>query len=421
MHWSKTRHRDHEACPRRFFYAYVAAPQNPAIRKLADVSAPALIRHEAVRRSISWLLREHGTRGAGAMATAQEHARVALRRGCPSSDEAEGQITISDVCIANFAEVLLPELANGTILRVGANSPAEFLYDGLSILVQPELVVRWSDHIEIATWKTGSRDWHDSNEARLKACGLTCWARSALKVVEVPVRCSDVYLRDGVERETTELLDADLRELVRKAKEMVKACSRSAKIRDFEARPGSACKFCSFTSICPEFGAFYEGDYGIDALADVVAVFGAAETDNDPMVTDKRDFFLCHVSPDKEEVVRPLARSLEARGISYWLDEAEIMVGDSIVRAIQKGLRMARFVLCCISDAFFERGWPNKEVEAAMSMEIESGRTVVVPVLRCTIERYKNELPLMGDKRVVNWSDGLDTIIGELERLRTRG
>jgi len=42
----------------------------------------------------------------------------------------------------------------------------------------------------------------------------------------------------------------------------------------------------------------------------------------------ERDFFLCHASSDKDDVIRPVAGSLQELGFSLWLDEAELELGD---------------------------------------------------------------------------------------------
>jgi len=41
------------------------------------------------------------------------------------------------------------------------------------------------------------------------------------------------------------------------------------------------------------------------------------------------DVFICHASEDKDAVARPLAKALEARGLTVWLDEFQIKLGDS--------------------------------------------------------------------------------------------
>ena len=56
---------DYVQCPRRFFYANVAAPRNPAIRDLAERRTAALIRHELVRGAIRRVLRSGNFEGKG--------------------------------------------------------------------------------------------------------------------------------------------------------------------------------------------------------------------------------------------------------------------------------------------------------------------------------------------------------------------
>ena len=40
------------------------------------------------------------------------------------------------------------------------------------------------------------------------------------------------------------------------------------------------------------------------------------------------DAFISHASEDKDEVARPLAKSLEGAGFKIWLDESQLNVGD---------------------------------------------------------------------------------------------
>ena len=133
-----------------------------------------------------------------------------------------------------------------------------------------------------------------------------------------------------------------------------------------------------------------------------------------------REFFLCHVSDDKDTMVRPLARALEAQGMSCWLDEAEILVGDSLITAVQTGLKSSRYLVCFITDAFFERGWPNAELEAALSMQLGGRAMTVLPIIDCDTEKYKADYALLSPKKAARWSDGIDGLVAELRRVRDR-
>ena len=58
--------------------------------------------------------------------------------------------------------------------------------------------------------------------------------------------------------------------------------------------------------------------------------------------------FLSHASPDRP-VVRRIATALRAAGHETWLYEEEILVGESIPAAVERGLREAHFVVLCLS------------------------------------------------------------------------
>ncbi|PYX75965.1 MAG: hypothetical protein DMG72_06240 [Acidobacteria bacterium] len=55
------------------------------------------------------------------------------------------------------------------------------------------------------------------------------------------------------------------------------------------------------------------------------------------MAGKTKDLFLCHSSQDKG-VVRAFAKLLDQRAITYWYDEAEIKIGDSISKEVGTGL-----------------------------------------------------------------------------------
>jgi hypothetical protein len=70
--------------------------------------------------------------------------------------------------------------------------------------------------------------------------------------------------------------------------------------------------------------------------------------------------FLSHSSKDCEPVLR-LAKDLRKRGISVWLDEWEIDVGDPITEKIQAGLSHAQYVAVWLTKDSVNSGWVTKE------------------------------------------------------------
>jgi hypothetical protein len=66
------------------------------------------------------------------------------------------------------------------------------------------------------------------------------------------------------------------------------------------------------------------------------------------------DVFLSHASEDKN-FVRELAEALKQRGVTYWLDEIQLKLGDSLREVIDKGLASSRFGVVVLSNYFFAK------------------------------------------------------------------
>ena len=59
--------------------------------------------------------------------------------------------------------------------------------------------------------------------------------------------------------------------------------------------------------------------------------------------SNKYDVFICHASEDKLEVARPLAEALQQEGLRVWYDDFTLRLGDSLRRAIERGLKQSRY------------------------------------------------------------------------------
>lgn len=90
--------------------------------------------------------------------------------------------------------------------------------------------------------------------------------------------------------------------------------------------------------------------------------------------------FLSHNSADKP-FVRRLASDLDAQGIGYWLDEAEIKVGESLIEKIREGIDDAAYVAVILSPDSVNSRWVQREVDVAMNQEIQGRRVKVLPVM----------------------------------------
>src|SRR5437660_8891601 len=120
------------------------------------------------------------------------------------------------------------------------------------------------------------------------------------------------------------------------------------------------------------------------------------------MAGKTKDLFLCHSSQDKG-VVGAFAKLLDQRAITYWYDEAEIKIGDSISKEVGTGLLESRYLLAFVSPSFLRRKFPDWELRNALTCA--TGREVLVVLLNTKLDVVLNRYPLLRDKRVEKGSD----------------
>lgn len=137
------------------------------------------------------------------------------------------------------------------------------------------------------------------------------------------------------------------------------------------------------------------------------------------LTPETRDVFLSHAFEDKDEFVIPFARELAKRGISCWLDEAEIHWGDRITQKINTGLQSSRYVIVFLSPRFVGKGWPESELAAALNKENSEGQTVVLPLVIGEERVVLSHYPLLRDKLHLNWNEGRAGIVDRLSSMLT--
>lgn len=132
----------------------------------------------------------------------------------------------------------------------------------------------------------------------------------------------------------------------------------------------------------------------------------------------KKDIFICHASEDKVSVARPLASSLAQRGLSYWIDEAEISVGESITERVNEGLKVSEFVVVILSRAFMAKNWPKRELWAVLNLEAKSAKVIIIPILVGTpteVDGIVEEFPLLNDKLFLLWNGDANRVANAIQ------
>jgi hypothetical protein len=139
--------------------------------------------------------------------------------------------------------------------------------------------------------------------------------------------------------------------------------------------------------------------------ASQVALREPVEPDGDMLGGQTWDVFISHASEDKADVARPLRDALARRGITVWLDEAQMKVGHSLRRKIDEGIRSSRFGVVIFSEAFFRKGWTNHELDGLVTRTV-AGEQSILPIWHgLDSNQVRNHSPSLADKVALNTTD----------------
>jgi hypothetical protein len=124
--------------------------------------------------------------------------------------------------------------------------------------------------------------------------------------------------------------------------------------------------------------------------------------------------FVSHSSSDKP-FIRQLAADLSNSGITVWLDEQKIKVGDSIVDKVGQGLAESDYFIIVLSENSVDSQWVKKELNQALLAEIEQRKVKVLP-----IKLSECEIPaLIKDKKYadfsLNYRSGLKDLLASMQ------
>jgi len=126
------------------------------------------------------------------------------------------------------------------------------------------------------------------------------------------------------------------------------------------------------------------------------------------------DFFICHASEDKQEIARPLADALIAKGLAVGYDDFSLDVGDTLTESIDHGLAGSKFGIVILSLNFFEKHWPKQELSGLATREV-NGKKVILPVWhRVGVDEVRAHSPTLAGRVAVSTEKGLDHVVERL-------
>lgn len=126
------------------------------------------------------------------------------------------------------------------------------------------------------------------------------------------------------------------------------------------------------------------------------------------------DIFISHASEDNRTATLPLAEALRHKGLTVWIDERELSVGDSLRERINEGIARSRYGVVILSPSFLDKHWPKNELNALLARE-ENGRKILIPV-RHEISQTEvaRDYPLIADRLSLSFADGLELVVDKI-------
>jgi TIR domain len=129
------------------------------------------------------------------------------------------------------------------------------------------------------------------------------------------------------------------------------------------------------------------------------------------------DVFISYASEDKDSVALPLCRLLRSMGVSVWLDENELELGDRLGREIDDAIANCRYGIVILSQAFVEKEWPKRELIRLLTRETP-GRKIVLPVLHgVTQEAIEAFQPDLAERKYVTTQSGIPAVANSVLRV----
>ena len=71
--------------------------------------------------------------------------------------------------------------------------------------------------------------------------------------------------------------------------------------------------------------------------------------------------------------------ALVQAGLKVWYDESALRIGDRLHKSIDEGIAKSGFGVVILSENFFKKDWPQRELEGLVAKEIE-GQKVILPI-----------------------------------------
>src|SRR5215813_358888 len=125
------------------------------------------------------------------------------------------------------------------------------------------------------------------------------------------------------------------------------------------------------------------------------------------------DAFLSYAGED-ERTSSELAGALKSHGFKIWYAEDCLKVGDSLLNAIEVGMKRSRAGVMLISKTYLRKGWPNAEMDVLVREYIEKKRLLFPIWLDVSKEDVEKRHSVLAGIVALKLSNGMQPLITKL-------
>ena len=132
--------------------------------------------------------------------------------------------------------------------------------------------------------------------------------------------------------------------------------------------------------------------------------------------------FVSHAKEDKERFVIDFARKLRNKGIDAWVDQWEMLPGDSLIDKIfEEGIKNADAFIVVLSEYSSNKPWVREEINASFVNRI-SRNCKIIPVVidRCNIPECLNSTVWENIKDINDYEKSFDRIVNSIFGVSTK-
>jgi hypothetical protein len=115
------------------------------------------------------------------------------------------------------------------------------------------------------------------------------------------------------------------------------------------------------------------------------------------VLSERRDYFLCHAWDDRAGAAKELYDQLQARGVSVWFSEVDVRLGTQLLCEIDKGLAKSRVGIVLVTPALLLRLQGESIADKELSVLLAGDRLIPI-VHNTTYEALREVSPMLASR-----------------------